>query len=104
MAAIMLKGNGVFGLTKPRSDAKPVERDKKQPFLVSSQGKCSSSAVKHCAEACSLTRAVIYLMGPQTSERLAWRSLSERRGQEGEKGWKEEEESSIFARFYEQLE
>lgn len=66
MAAIMLKGNGVFGLTKLRSDAEPAEKDKKQPFLVSSQGKCNPSGVKHCAEACSLTQAVNYLMDPQT--------------------------------------
>lgn len=52
MAAILPKGNGDFGFTKPRNNAESAARDKKLPLQLSRQGKRNSSEGKHCTEAC----------------------------------------------------
>jgi len=52
MAAVLLKGNGGFGFTKPRSNAEPAVRDKKPPLLLSRQDKLNSSKEKCCTEDC----------------------------------------------------
>lgn len=92
MAAILPKGNGDFGFTKPRNNAESAARDKKLPLQLSRQGKRNSSEGKHCTEACC------DLFNVSTDFRDSGLKVLE-----GEKGtgrrkkcWKEEGESSLF--------
>lgn len=93
MAAILLKGKGDFGFTKPRSNAESAARDKKPPLQLSRQGKLNSSEGKRCTEACC------DLFDGSTDS-----GLKVLKGEKGtgrrKKCWKEEGDSSVFAKYY----
>lgn len=100
MAAILLKRKRDFGFTKPRSNSESAARDKKPPLQLSRQGKLNSSEEKCCTEACC-----DLFHGSTDFRDFALNVLKGEKGRGRRKRcWKEEGESSVFAKYYVQLE